>query len=326
MSAASNHRWGVLLVAGAALWWSTGGLFIRAVHTDPWTTIFWRSVFAFATMFLFIAIRKRARTLAHVRAIGWPGVLLGLCFCGASSAYVPAVILTSVANTLILQSLAPFVAALLGFLVLRERINLRTGIAMLITSFGVYIMVAGAIGGGSSLGNLLGFTIALCYGGGVVVTRHHRNVQMLPASCLATVFSALLSISILTLSHRSPLEVSPRDLLYLAGFGAFQMAGGMVLFTYGVRLIPAAESALLSIVESIAAPIWVFAFFGEKPGYQTLFGGAIVLGTLLVYTSLDLRRRTRSGLTRLRASRDLAQIRRPSAGRWSPRASRDGSH
>src|SRR6266436_1523087 len=143
MNGLSNHRRGVLLVAGAALWWSTGGLFIREVHTDPWTTIFWRSIFAFATMFLFIAIRKRGRTLAHVQAIGWPGLIMGLCFCGASSAYVQAVILTSVANTLILQSLAPFVAALLGFLIMGERIGPRTWIAMVITSFGVYIMVAG---------------------------------------------------------------------------------------------------------------------------------------------------------------------------------------
>jgi drug/metabolite transporter (DMT)-like permease len=292
MNGVSNHRRGVLLVAGAALWWSTGGLFIRAVHTDPWTTIFWRSIFAFATMFLFIAIRKRRRTLAHVRAIGWPGVVMGLCFCGASSAYVPAVMLTSVANTLILQSLAPFVAALLGFLFMGERINLRTWVAMLITSFGVYIMVAGAIGGGSTLGNLLGFAIAVCYGTAVVVTRYHRNIQMLPASCLATAFSALLSISVLTVSRHSPLEVSATDLLYLAGFGAFQLAGGMVLFTYGVGLIPAAKSALLSIIETITAPIWVFVFFSETPGIQTVIGGVIVLCTILVYTSLDLRRRT----------------------------------
>ena len=89
MKQASARHLGVALVAGAALWWSTGGLFIRAVHTDPWTTIFWRSVFGFATMFLFIAIRKRKRTFEHFRAVGWPGVIMGLCFCGASSSYVP---------------------------------------------------------------------------------------------------------------------------------------------------------------------------------------------------------------------------------------------
>ena len=65
----------------------------------------------------------------------------------------------------------------------------------------------------------------------------------------------------------------------------------MLLFTYGVRLIPAAESALLSVIETVAAPIWVFVFFAEDPGLQAILGGAIVLGTVIVYTSLDLFRR-----------------------------------
>jgi drug/metabolite transporter (DMT)-like permease len=295
MTETTSHRFGVLLVAAAALWWSTGGLFIRAVHTDPWTTIFWRSVFAFATMSLFIAIRKRRQTFAHVRAIGWPGVVMGLFFCGASCSYVPAVLLTSVANTMILQSLAPFVAALLGFLFVGERVNLRTWIAMLVSAFGVYVMVAGAVGGGSLLGNLLGFSIALFYGGAVVITRHRRSVQMLPASCLAALFSMILSFTVLVISDRTPLTVSGRDLAILAGFGAVQLAGGMLLFTYGARLVPAAKGALLSIIETIAAPLWVYVVFDEQPGSQALLGGAIVLLTLIVYTSLDLRPRPAPG-------------------------------
>lgn len=290
MNRTSSHRLGVVLVASAALWWSTGGLFIRAVHTDPWTTIFWRSAFGFATMFLFIAIRKRGRTFANFRAVGWPGIAMGLCFCGASSSYVPAVLLTSVANTLILQSLSPFVAALLGFLAMGERIALRTWIAMLVSAFGVYVMVANGVGGGSYIGNLLGFSIALFYGGAVVLTRYNHDIQMLPASCLATVFSMILSLSVLMLTGGSPLAIDTHDLLCLAGFGALQLAGGMLLFTYGVRLIPAAESALLSYVESIAAPIWVFVFFDENPGLFALLGGAIVLATVIVYTSLNIRR------------------------------------
>src|SRR5690242_4495002 len=156
MTEIGRHRLGVLLVAGAALWWSTGGIFIRSVHTDSWTTIFWRSVAAAATMFLFLAIRKRAAVFAHFREIGWPGVIIALCFCGASTCYIPAVLLTSVANALILQSLSPFIAALLAFLLMGERINLRTFVAMLVSVFGVYVMVARSVGGGSYLGNALG--------------------------------------------------------------------------------------------------------------------------------------------------------------------------
>jgi drug/metabolite transporter (DMT)-like permease len=290
MTETARHRVGVLLVAGAALWWSTGGIFIRSVHTDPWTTIFWRSLSAAATMFLFLAIRKRALVFAHFREIGWPGVIIGLCFCGASTCYIPAVLLTSVANTLILQSLSPFIAALLALFLMRERIDLRTMVAMLISAFGVYVMVAQSIGGGSYLGNLLGLAIAVFYAMAVVVTRHRRHVQMLPASCLAAVFAAILSFAVLAFGHRPPWPVASSDLAWLVAFGALQMAVGMVMFTYGVRLIPAAESALLSIIESVGAPIWVYFFFDEDPGIRAIVGGFIVLTTVTVYAALDLRR------------------------------------
>jgi drug/metabolite transporter (DMT)-like permease len=68
------------------------------------------------------------------------------------------------------------------------------------------------------------------------------------------------------------------------------MAVGMLMFTYGVRLIPAAESALLSIIESVGAPIWVFFFFNEDPGIRAVVGGYIVLAAVTIYAALDLRR------------------------------------
>ncbi len=290
MTETARHRLGVLLVAGAALWWSTGGLFIRSVHTDPWTTIFWRSVSAAATMFLFIAIRKRRAVFAHFYEIGWPGVIIALCFFGASTCYIPAVLLTSVANALILQSLSPFLAALFAFLLMGERVDLRTLIAMLVSAFGVYVMVAESVGGGSYLGNLLGFAIAVFYAIAVVVTRHSRKVQMLPASCLAALFAAVLSFAVLAIGHRLPWPVKPIDLAWLVGFGALQLAVGMLMFTYGVRLIPAAESALLSIIESVGGPIWVFFFFSEDPGIRAIVGGYIVLAAVTIYAALDLRR------------------------------------
>jgi drug/metabolite transporter (DMT)-like permease len=290
MIEAARHRLGVLLVAGAALWWSSGGIFIRSVHTDPWTTIFWRSIGAAATMFLFLAIRKRSALFAHFREIGWPGVIIALCFCAASTCYIPAVVLTSVANTLILQSLSPFIAALLAFLLMGERVDARTLVAMLVSAFGVYVMVAKSIGGGSYLGNLLGLAISVFYAMAVVVVRHSRGIQMLPATCLAAAFAGALSFAVLGFSHRLPWPVMPSDLAWLVAFGALQMAGGMLMFTYGVRLIPAAESALLSIIESVSAPIWVYFAFNEDPGIRAIVGGYIVLGAVTVYSVLDLRR------------------------------------
>jgi drug/metabolite transporter (DMT)-like permease len=167
---------------------------------------------------------------------------------------------------------------------------LRTLIVMLVSALGVYVMVAQSIGGGSYLGNFLGLAIGVFYALAVVVTRYRRNVQMLPASCLATVFAAILSFAVLAAAHRMPWPVAPTDLAWLVGFGALQLAVGMLMFTYGVRLIPAAEGALLSIIEAVSAPIWVYFIFGEDPGIRAIVGGYIVLAAVTVYAALDLRR------------------------------------
>jgi drug/metabolite transporter (DMT)-like permease len=134
----------------------------------------------------------------------------------------------------------------------------------------------------------MGFGIAVFFATAVVVTRYQRQVQMLPASCLAALFGFLLSAGVLAFEHRQPWPLPTAELATLAAFGGLQMAGGMILFTYGARIIPAAEGALLSIIESIGAPIWVFFIFGEDPGIRAVVGGYIVLSAVTIYTALDL--------------------------------------
>lgn len=108
---------------------------------------------------------------------------------------------------------------------------------------------------------------------------------MTPANCLAAVFAMLVALPLAT-----PLEVTGQDLFFLALFGGGQLGVGMVLFTTGARLIPAAETALLSVLEPILGPIWVWILFAESPGERAIIGGLIVLAALIVNTLLDLRR------------------------------------
>ncbi|MEX1107725.1 MAG: DMT family transporter, partial [Dongiaceae bacterium] len=138
---AESRRRGLILVVLAALAWSSGGLLLRSVDTDPWTTIFWRSLFAAATLLLFIAIRDGRSAPRLFMTMGWPGILLAVCFATASTSFVVAVQYTSVANVLLLQSLAPFLAGIMGLIFMRERVELRTWIAMAFAIGGVGIMV-----------------------------------------------------------------------------------------------------------------------------------------------------------------------------------------
>ena len=278
------RRRGLLLVAGAATVWSSGGLIVRGIEADPWTTILWRSIFGALFLLGFIAIRDRRKTFELFRRMGGTGLVVALCFAAASTSFVIAVSLTTVANTLIILSTSPLLAALLGRVVLGERVRLRSWMAMAAALVGIIIMVSNSFARGSIAGDLVAFAIPLAFAIAIVITRRQREVRMTPATCLAAVFSALFA-----LPFAAPLAVSTSDMGLLVLFGAVQLGVGLILFTAGARLAPAAEVALISVLETILGPLWVWIFLGENPGVPAVVGGVIVLAALTVHSALDLR-------------------------------------
>lgn len=282
--AAALHRRGLLLVAGAALVWSSGGWLARMIETDPWTKLFWRSLFACLFLLAYGWYVNRGRLAATFRELGWPGVVLGLCFATASTAFILGLNYTTVANVLFTQAAAPFIAGLLGWLLLRERVKLHSWIAMGAALAGIGVISHGSLEAGNVLGNLLSITCALGFAGAIVTTRRFKHLRMAPATCLATLFTALFSLPFAQLS-----APDTSDFAYLFLFGAGQMGIGLILFTAGVRLIPGAEAGLISILESILSPLWVWILLSETPSVDTLVGGAIVLGAILVHTLVDWR-------------------------------------
>ena len=283
-TATALHRRGLLLVAGAALVWSTGGILARMIETDPWTKLFWRSAFACLSLLAYAWVTNRGRLVATFRELGWSGVLLGLCFATASTAFIVGLNYTTVANILFTQAAAPFIAGLLGWLLLHERVKLHSWIAMGAALAGIGVISHGSLEAGNVVGNLLSITCALGFACAIVTTRRFKHLRMAPATCLATLFCAVVSLPFAQLS-----APDTSDFVYLFLFGCGQMGLGLVLFTSGVRLIPGAEAGLISILESILSPLWVWVLLSETPSADTLVGGAIVLGAIVVHTLIDWR-------------------------------------
>ncbi len=282
----ASERQGLLLVALAAVLWSTGGLIVRSLEsTDVWTTVLWRSVFAAGFLIVFIAVRDRGRTIQMFRTMGSPGLIVAACFATASISFVVALHLTSVANTLIILSTSPLLAALLGRVILGERVRGRSWLAMAAAVIGVAIMVSDSFGQGALIGDMVAFVIAVCLAVATVTIRRHRHVRMTPATCLGAVLAAMIAAP-----WAQPLAVTGGDFGLLVVFGAFQFGAGLALFSTGARLAPAAEVALISVLEPILGPIWVWVFLDDHPGTAALIGGSIVLVALAAHTLLDKRK------------------------------------
>src|SRR5215212_2490763 len=274
--AASRHWRGVVLVAGSAAAWSIAGIITRLTATDAWTTLFWRSVFAATFLGCFIAFREQDDWRAVVKRFGWPSLGIAVSFAGGMIAFILALHETTVANVLFIQATAPFFAALGAWLLMRERVFLRTLMAIALALFGVGIMVSDSAVSGRLLGDLLSVVLAVCLAMTIVIARRFPNLHMSEATCAACVMTALVAAPL-----ASPMEVSPGDLMLLAIFGICQMGLGLLMFSAGVQLIPAAEAGLVSVLETVLAPIWVWLAVGEVPGHLALIGGAIVMIAVL---------------------------------------------
>jgi drug/metabolite transporter (DMT)-like permease len=292
-AATSATRHGALLVAGAAVCWSTGALIARLVTTSPWTTSFWRSVFASLFLSLVLSIARRRTVVAQWRDGGRTVLAVAVCMSVASTCFIFSLAHTSVANTLILMSTGPYVAGLLGWILLGERVAPRTWLTMSVALAGVVVMVSSSESRGAMVGDLLAIVMACSFAIATVLVRSHPEIQMAPAAALATTITALVALPL-----GDPLTTAPRDLLLLAFFGVGQFGAGFLLFMAGARLIPVAESSLIGMLEVVLGPLWVWLVLNERPGAASLAGGALILVALLANTLVDLVTSRRVGVTR----------------------------
>jgi drug/metabolite transporter (DMT)-like permease len=181
------------------------------------------------------------------------------------------------------MSVGPWMAGLLGWLILGERVRPRTWVTMGLALGGVVVMVSDSYGAGRLAGDLLAIVMACVFAMATVLVRRHPEIQMTPAASLSAVIAALV-----TLPLASPLASTPRDLVLLAVFGVVQFGAGFLLFTMGARLIPVAETSLIGMLEPVLGPIWVWLVIGEAIGVRALIGGLVILSALVLHTLLDL--------------------------------------
>ena len=272
---ADQRRRGRIYVALAAVAWSTAGLFQRELSAGIGTQLAGRAAFAVAGVFAFVVIAERGAVLRAFRAIGRDGLVVAGLMAVSSGAFIVALNYTTVANVLFMQALAPVLAAVLGTFV-GEPVARRTWVAMTVAVLGVALMVGGP-DHPSVAGVSISLLMSVSFAAVIVITRHRRDVSMAPATCLSQLLVLLFAAP-----FADPGEIGGRDLLLLAALGVGQIGLGLIFLSLGARLIPAAEVALITLLEIVLGPLWVWIALSERPGAATLIGGAIVLAAVLI--------------------------------------------
>jgi drug/metabolite transporter (DMT)-like permease len=275
---AGRRRRGQIYVALAAVAWSTAGVLQRQLTLDTSTQVFGRAAFAGVALLGYVAIRERGRVRRGFRSVGGAGIAVAVCVAVASGCFIGALNHASVARVLFILAVAPVLAALLARATLGEPISRRTALAMLLALCGVAVMF-GAPGEASLTGDGLAFVAALAFSAMIVITRWRHEVSMAPATCLS---QAILVAAFLPLA--TPGQISGDDLAWLAALGIGQIGLGFALLTVGARLIPAAQVGLITLLEVVLGPVWVWLALDERPGTLTLVGGAVVIAAIVLQT------------------------------------------
>ena len=268
---------GVLLVLLAGVFWSLAGILLRNIEAaTSWQVVFYRSG-SFAIMLAVMLVVRYGRRVGVVtRRIGAIGIFGGLAIGLGYTAIVLSILNTTVANAMFIFASSPFFAALLGWLILRERVPALTWAVIAAALSGVGIMVAEGLSGDGLLGILWALAMTLAFATLIIVLRIKRDLDMLPMVCLGGVASALAGALL-----ADSLAISVHDLAICVILGTVQIGCGMIAFTIGSRHVPAAELGLLAMTEAIFGPVWVWLGVGEVPSGVTLLGGAIVLGAIV---------------------------------------------
>jgi DME family drug/metabolite transporter len=277
---AESHKFGVLFVFAAGVLWSTVGLGIRLIEeATVWQILLYRSISLSLFLYIVIRVRSRESPFAQVRRIGFPAVIAGLSLVAAYSGGIYSIQNTSVANAMLLFATAPFMAAVLGWIVLRESVRAATWISIAVAIGGIGIMVVDKSGSVALKGSLAALGSAFGFAVFTVALRWGKTGEMLPAVFLSGLFAIAITFGICRFSGLS-VVLGLHDGGIAMGMGVFQVGAGLILYTLGSRSLPAAELALLSLAEVLLGPLWVWLFLDETASLNTLTGGAVLLAAI----------------------------------------------
>ncbi len=275
--AGSDRLRGLILMIGAGLCWSTGGVLVRSTAlTDGWEIVFWRSLAMMLSLGAILVVWHRGAVFSKFRDVGVWGVITGAFLAMTFFFFIIALTRTTVANTLVTMSIMPFVAALLGWIVLKEHIAPRTWAAMAAAALGLIIMFTDSLRGDGFVGMMIALGVPLAFAANLVVVRHHAGaIDMVPTVVIAGGISVVVALPLAL-----PLEASIHDVVVLSVMGTVQLGVGCMLMTLAARDLSAAEIGLLSLLETTLGPAWVWLANGERPSDLALTGGLIVVGAL----------------------------------------------
>ncbi|MCY3644587.1 MAG: DMT family transporter [Acidimicrobiaceae bacterium] len=281
-----GRRLGAVMMLASGLGFGATGAISRSIEADVWQIASWRSGIGGGAVLVYVWLRSRVAGsqdgLRWSATLGPQGLLLAGLSALSMILYIDALQRTEVANVTVIWATVPFLAAGLAWLILREPLRRSTVVAAVVALAGVTLTVAGNLGPGDLDGNMRAVLLAITLALLIVLIRRFEG-----ADAVLALGSAGVLLFLVALVVADPLGVDRDQMPLLVFFGAV-FAVSLVLWTEGVRLIPAAEAGLLASSETPFSILLAWIVLAEAPPLVTVAGGLLVMGAIFGHAGADL--------------------------------------
>lgn len=277
----------LLLVLGAAILWSTGGLFIKANTLSPFELSFGRSLLGAIT----VAILTRHEGFG----INGVSAVASILYAALLVLFVMATKLTTAANAIFLQYTAPVYILLLEPFFYKEKFQLRDLITVAVCIGGMSLFFVGKLQPNDMLGNLVALSSGFCFAFYLLLLRHAKSRAVNRAS--SVIYGNLIVVIVCAPAFFGALQrgIGGSDLASMAYLGVIQIGVAYLFFTLAMaRGVRSLDAGIIAYIEPVLNPIWVFLFLGERPSTWAILGGVIIVAAVVAHTATDARARRES--------------------------------
>tara|TARA_B000000437_G_C11665859_1_gene313444 strand:+ start:433 stop:1341 length:909 start_codon:yes stop_codon:yes gene_type:complete len=277
----------ILIVLIAGLFWSFGPLVVRYIDDAqliPWQYLFFRGSIIFLVLNIYLFLAEGLKFTKNYNKIGLSGLIGGVSLGIANISFILSITTTTAAVTMMMLATQPFVAAILAYVFLKEKISMTTFIAIVVAAGGIIFMSLDSKGEGSLFGLINGLLSSLGFAGFTVSLRWRRKTPKFTTVAIAGIFCAAVAILVLIFNDDN-IFISVKN-SSLSALHGFLVCSGLILFSIKSKDLPATDLTLLSLTEVLGGIFWVWLpIFGinEVPTANTLIGGGIITTAIIFY-------------------------------------------
>ncbi len=278
-----HSREGLLAVHAAVLIFGFTALFSKLLSLPALDITFYRSIFAFIAIAIYIAYKKqryRLKCLADYLMVVMLGVLLAIHWVS----YFYAMQVSSVAIGVVALYTYPVITVFLEPLFHGEKPHIIDLLISIVVLFGISLMLPDfSLENSTTLGVVVGVFSALMMSLRNIMQRRYFSSY----SASQALFYQVLVVAVVLLCFTDTvvLDIENNQWCLLVLLGIVFTAVPHTLFAHGLIHLKAKTVSLIACVQVVYATMFAAVLLGERPSVNVLIGGLIVISAAM-YESL----------------------------------------